>query len=120
MVPLFEGLVDLDERLVGLGRSVHHRLNKSITSEQKGDERSDRLSRCAEQLGRRQGPPSFREMLEALLMAEALPGHLYERLLSVSRHRNLVFHGEVQEIDRELLNELEMARAEIARLRDAA
>jgi hypothetical protein len=48
MVPLFEGLVDLNERLVGLGRSVHHRLDKGITGEQKGDERSDRLSRCAE------------------------------------------------------------------------
>lgn len=73
-----------------------------------------------ERLRRRQGPPSFREMLEALWLSEALPAPLYERLLNVSRHRNLVFHGEVQEISREILDELELAKAEIESLKDPA
>jgi len=59
-------------------------------------------------------------MVEALARSEVLPFALYERLLGVSRHRNLVFHGEVNEVDREILAELETAKAEIERLQAAA
>lgn len=73
-----------------------------------------------ERLGRKAGPASFREMVEALAMAEALPPDLYKRLLSISRHRNLVFHGEVEQIDRDVLKEVETAAKEIALLKHAA
>lgn len=69
-----------------------------------------------ERLARRQGPASFREMIEALKMAEALPGDLYDRLLNVSRHRNLVFHGQVQQVDPEILRDLDTVMAAVSRL----
>jgi hypothetical protein len=61
-------------------------------------------------LGRRQGPASFREMIEALVMAQILPPHLYKDLLQVSRHRNLVFHGHVVDVSRGILEQVRSVR----------
>jgi len=72
-----------------------------------------------ERLRRRQGTPSFREMLETLVIVEALPQELYERLLTISRYRNLVFHGHLTEVDPRILRELEAAQSEFARLTNA-
>ncbi len=69
-----------------------------------------------ERLGHRQGPPAFREMLDALMAAEALPAALRNLLLNVSRYRNLVFHGQLREIDPHVLQELGHAQAEVSRL----
>ncbi len=68
-------------------------------------------------VGRRQGPPSFREMLEALSMAEVLPFKLYERLLLVNRYRNLIFHGHVQEVDEKIVEEVSLVRKELDKLK---
>jgi hypothetical protein len=55
-----------------------------------------------ERISRRPGPPTFREIVETLMLAEALPSGLAERLLSISRYRNLVFHGHIEQVDAEL------------------
>lgn len=72
-----------------------------------------------ERLSRRQGPPGFREMVETLVLAEALPPSLRDLLLNVSRYRNLVFHGQVREIDPHVLQELDHAHREISQLLNA-
>jgi hypothetical protein len=66
-----------------------------------------------ERLSRRPGPPTFREMLETLMLTEALPSGLSERLLAINRYRNLVFHGHVEQVDGELLGELKAIRAQL-------
>jgi hypothetical protein len=72
-----------------------------------------------ERLARRPGPPSFREMVEALLLAEVMPRELYDRLLSISRYRNLVFHGQVTDINREILQELALATKQLTSINNA-
>ena len=69
-----------------------------------------------ERLGRRPGPPSFREMIEVLSMAEILPFTLYERLLLMNRYRNLVFHGHVQEVDERIVEEVNRVKDELGSL----
>ncbi len=66
-----------------------------------------------ERISRRPGPPTFREMVETLNLAEALPAGLSERLQAISRYRNLVFHGHVEQVDAELLNELKAIRTQL-------
>jgi len=75
---------------------------------------------AGERLSRRPGPPTFREMVETLTLAEALPSGLAERLLSINRYRNLVFHGHVEQVDAELLAELKAVRAQLEALANDA
>lgn len=72
----------------------------------------------AERLARRRGPPSFREMVEALALTQVLHGELYKRLLNLSRDRNLVFHGEVTEVSNEIVEELDRAINEVSTIRN--
>jgi hypothetical protein len=65
----------------------------------------------------RPGPPTLRRILEELLMAEVVPRSLYDRLMRVNRYRNLVFHGHVQEVDPEVLEEVRRVRSELEDIR---
>jgi len=69
-----------------------------------------------QRVSRRPSPPTFREMLETLMIAEALPSGLHERLLAINRYRNLVFHGHVEQVDAELLAELKAIRAQLEQI----
>jgi len=68
----------------------------------------------AERLARHSGLASFREMAEALRLAEKLPKSLYPRLLNLSRDRNLVFHGQVTEISTDVIRDLDQAIEELS------
>jgi hypothetical protein len=48
-----------------------------------------------ERVGSRQGFPSFREMLEVLASRGIIDQTLHAKLMSISRHRNVIVHGEV-------------------------
>jgi hypothetical protein len=74
----------------------------------------------SERLSQRRGPPTFREMIEALSLSEVLPHHLQKRLLVLSRYRNLVFHGEVTQVSSEIVSELDATMDEIRVIRDEA
>jgi hypothetical protein len=72
-----------------------------------------------ERLSRREGAPTFREMLEALAISEVLPRDLYDRLLTLNKYRNLVFHGQLREIARTVLDDLARAKHDVATLLQA-
>ena len=78
------------------------------------------LARAGERLSRRRGPPSFREMLEALILSEVFSSELYQRLLEIGRHRNLVFHGEVSEVDPRIVEEVKRALDALAEIPEDA
>ncbi|MGZ5437926.1 MAG: hypothetical protein ACXWID_06460 [Pyrinomonadaceae bacterium] len=73
----------------------------------------------AERLARHPGPASFREMVEALRLAEIPPKGLYQKLLSLSRDRNLVFHGQVTKVSREVIEDLERVIDELSKINDS-
>jgi hypothetical protein len=60
-------------------------------------------------LGQRQGMVSFREMLEVLYSNGVIGEDLFGQLLNVSRHRNLVVHGQVDLVDPKVVAEAESA-----------
>lgn len=69
-----------------------------------------------QRMSRRPGQPTFRELLETMMIAKALPPDLNERMLAINRYRNLVFHGHVEQVDAELLEELKAIRAQLEQI----
>jgi hypothetical protein len=63
-----------------------------------------------QRLGQRQAMPSFREMLEILSTRGIIDQDLYGHLLSVSKHRNVVVHGQVDFVNPDVFREAELAR----------
>ena len=53
--------------------------------------------------------PSFRQMLDYLGRGGVIPETLKAALLTVSRHRNLIFHGQVSRVDPEVIGEVRTA-----------
>ena len=63
-----------------------------------------------QRLGLRQSMPSFREMLEVLYSHGIVTQDLYGQLMSVSKHRNVVVHGQVEFVNPDVFREAETAR----------
>ena len=74
-------------------------------------ERTDRL-----RLGQRRGMPSFREMLEVLFSHEVIGQELYSRLMNVSKHRNVIVHGQVDFVNPDVFREADSARNELNKI----
>ena len=60
--------------------------------------------------------PRFRQMLEALLAKGIISGELYERLLGISGHRNVVVHGHVDSVDPVVFQEAQGALRRLAEI----
>ena len=52
---------------------------------------------------------SFRQMIEALAQAKVISADYYQELSDINKYRNLVFHGHVQHVDREMLEKVKQA-----------
>lgn len=57
---------------------------------------------------------SFRRMVDALYQNELISARLRDELLEVNKYRNLVFHGHVSEVDRAMLERVEIAKQHLA------
>jgi hypothetical protein len=66
-----------------------------------------------QRLGQRQGLPSFREMLEVLLSNDIIGKDLYAKLMSVSKHRNVIVHGQVDFVNPDVFQEAESAQSQL-------
>jgi len=68
-------------------------------------------------ISRRPGEPTLREMFEVLRLSEVLPGGLLSQLEALNQVRNLVFHGRVDRIVPQALEEVRRVRAELSAIR---
>lgn len=59
---------------------------------------------------------SFRDMIESLYRHEVIPRDLYNKLLETSKFRNLVFHGQVHQVDEAMVDHLRLVREQLERL----
>lgn len=53
---------------------------------------------------------SFRQMIEALYQNEQITPDLRDRLLAVSKTRNLLFHGHIKQVDEKVIEDLRETR----------
>lgn len=67
-------------------------------------------------ISQRQGPPSFKEMVEILSLAEILPFSVYEDLIWVYGCRNLVFSGYVEWLDKFIIERTGKIKEKVHRL----
>lgn len=59
---------------------------------------------------------SFRQMVEALLQNERIDRSLFDELMSINSHRNLVFHGHVDRADPGMVRRAQAAAERIEKL----
>jgi hypothetical protein len=65
----------------------------------------------------REGEPiSFRELIDALRSAGEIDREFYDDLMDLNRYRNLVFHGQVTNADRVMLDRVEAAIKQVGAL----
>jgi len=69
-----------------------------------------------QRLSRRPGPPTAREMVESLRLAEALPDDVAGRLEDLVRTRNLVFHGQFEFVDADRVEDARWVKDQLRRL----
>jgi uncharacterized protein YutE (UPF0331/DUF86 family) len=58
-------------------------------------------------------------MVEDLLLAQVIDAELHSVLLDLNRYRNLVFHGHVQSVDRQKLDQLKEVLARVRKIMEA-
>jgi len=73
-----------------------------------------------ERLSRRPGPPTAREMVESLRMAQALPEDVAGELHALVRTRNLVFHGQLEHVDSDQVGHARWVKEQLERLLGSA
>jgi hypothetical protein len=56
---------------------------------------------------------SFRQMTDLLYQHELISSSLYEELLKINRYRNLVFHGQAHETDKEMVDRIKAASTQV-------
>lgn len=59
---------------------------------------------------------SFRQMIEALLQNEVIDRVFFNELLKISKYRNLVFHGHVDQAEKEMVERVRTASNRIEQL----
>jgi hypothetical protein len=57
-------------------------------------------------LERSQRFPSFRQMITALYQSEIINQDTFKELQEISRYRNLVFHGQIQQVDSRMIDRI--------------
>jgi hypothetical protein len=73
-----------------------------------------------ERFSRRSGPPSAREMIEALRMAQVVPEDVGREVQALVRTRNLVFHGHMAQVDADQVERAQWVRQQLQRLLESA
>ncbi|MBL7661132.1 hypothetical protein JNK13_00115 [bacterium] len=59
------------------------------------------------------GQVSFREMVDTLHLLEVISDDLYEQLILISRHRNLVVHGHIPDVSEQIFQQAKDVETEL-------